>query len=167
MAKLISDSEFLEIRSALRDVADTFFTSPLTYYIGRESLDRWQEDRADKAFYAIDLEALKENTGNASGNELRMSEQGFEDISVVQLTFNVDYLQEKGLLTDDFRVKFDPERDYFKLQNQVYKVISVSVDGPLQPKDVLIVVKGKIAENWLGVNTIQSISDASQIKPLK
>lgn len=137
---LLSAADKLEIRDAIRSVTDTFAITPVTYYIGGDSIDRWQEGREDKYYFSIELDALQENEDEPVGE----STEGSENLKEITVTFNLDYLQEKGLINAEFQAAFDPTKDYFKSKGKMYKVYEVKYDGPLSKKDVLVIVKGRL-----------------------
>lgn len=139
---LLSEQEKREIRDAVRLVTDTFMVTPIVYCIAGYTKDRWGEDQADRQYYGMNLEVLRED----ESNEILESLQGAEDAHKVKLTLNLEYLQEKGLITPDFKVKFNDTEDFFVLKGEEYKVIDVSYDGPLDSKDVLVVVTGEKRE---------------------
>lgn len=159
MGSLLSDSDKREIRDAIRLVTDTFMVTPINYYIGYESLDRWQEDRADKKFFSIVIQALKEDRID----DIVESLQGSTDEQTTQLTFNLEYLDDMGLCTPDFKVKFNSTKDYFNWKGIMYKVTDVYYDGPLDAKDVLVIVKGeKFTQTQMTLNSTV-ISNGSEI----
>lgn len=137
---LLSNSDKNEIRNAIRSVTDTFAITPVTYYIGGDSVDKWQEDKATKYYYEAELEALREDDGTA----IDEAPEGSENLKLITLTFNLDYLQEKGLISSDYLSAFDSTKDYFKVKGRVFKVNEVKYDGPLSEKDVLVIVKGEL-----------------------
>ena len=160
MAKgLLSDADRRSIRDAIRLVTDTFMVTPINYYIGYDSLDRWQEDRADKKFYSIVIDALKED----KIDDIVESLQGSSDEQTTQLTFNLEYLDEMGLCTTNHRVIFSSTKDYFNWKGIMYKVTDVYYDGPLDSKDVLVIVRGeKFQETQMTLNS-DIITNGNQI----
>ena len=159
MAGLLTPAEFREIRDAIRLVTDTFAKTPVLYHIGVDSLDRWQEDRADKLFYSIQLEALVESEPQT----VQDSAGGYLDVQRVKLTFNLEYLQEMGLIESDFKVRFNDTKDFFTLKGEMYQVKNVSYDGPLSEQDVLVVVQGEKMERTNMVRNSRLITNGSEM----
>lgn len=158
--KLLSASDDREIRDAIRLVTETFMVTPIVYHIGVDSLDKWQEDREDKLFYSIGLKCLKENTETPVDE----SSRGYLDSSHITLTFNLEYLQEKGLITDDFKVRFNDTKDFLTLKGELYQVKSVSYDGPLSEKDILVVVKAEKMERSNMVKNSVEIQNGNEVE---
>jgi hypothetical protein len=123
--KLITDAEFRKIRSALHDVTDTFFVTPIIYRMSIESIDRFNEDRED----TFDRNRDK---GHITGKE---------DRSEIKVSFNYDDLEAAGLtnpLTNG--VIFNGQKDKIIVRGILYHVVQVNYDGPLEDRNVLIVV---------------------------
>ena len=91
-------------------------------------------------------------------DKLKEGLQGSEDDQVVILTFNLEYLNELELVkeTEDNQVKvlFDADKDYFKLKDDIYEVIDVSYDGPLDKTQVLVIVRGKLYKESIMLKTV-------------
>lgn len=162
MAGLLSPQEEREIRDAVRLVTDTFARTAILYHIGTDSLDRWQEDRADKLFYSIQIEALVENVESVT-QRLQESSGGYLGTHSVKLTFNLEYLQEKGLIDGDYKVRFNSTKDFFTLKGEIYQVKNVSYDGPLSAKDVLVIVQGDIMERTNMVKNTRLITNGNEM----
>ena len=150
MKSLLSESDKRSFRDAIRLVTDTFMVTPVSYYLGGDSIDRWNEDRRDTKFRKVVLDALVEYS---KSDKLKETLQGSVDATEVMLTFNLEYLQELELIAESedsqLRVIFDADRDYFKLKDSVYEVIDVYYDGPLDSKEVLVIVKGKLYKDTI------------------
>ena len=150
MKSLLSESDKRSFRDAIRLVTDTFMVTPISYYLGGDSIDRWNEDRRDTKFRKVVLDALVEYS---KSDKLKETLQGSVDVTEVTLTFNLEYLQELELIEESedsqLRVIFDADRDYFKLKDSVYEVIDVYYDGPLDSKEVLVIVKGKLYKDTI------------------
>ena len=159
MAGLLSPQKDREIRDAIRLVTDTFARTAILYHIGTDSLDRWQEDRADKLFYSIQIEALVENKAQT----VQDSAGGYLDVQRVELTFNLEYLQEKGLIEADYKVRFNDTKDFFTLKGEIYQVKNVSYDGPLSAKDVLVIVQGEKMERTNMVKNTRLITNGNEM----
>ena len=160
MSSLLSAQDDRDIRDAIRLVTDTFADTTLTYYIGLDSMDRWQEDRRNKEFKSIDIKALKTDKGTKIEEELL----GASDTANITLMFNLEYLEGLQLIRPDFTAKFDATKDFFVMKSEVYKVTSVSYDGPLSRKDVLVMVQGRKFETSNQLNNSVPILDGSSIE---
>lgn len=154
---LLSEQEKREIRDAIRSVTDTFMVTPLVYCISTATNDRWAEDEQNRLYSGISLQALVEYPST----EIKQELQGTTDDHDIKLTFNLEYLQELLLITNDFKVKFDSKEDFFVVKQIEYKVTEVSYDGPLDAKDVLVIVKGEKRDWTNQLDNVQMITDGS------
>ena len=136
---LLTAAQIAEIRSAVILVTDTFMITPITYYAGGEQFSRSGEGQDSKVFTKYILNALVEYFGDTKEEY----SEGSKDDGRVKLTFNVDTLP-VGVLNADLTTSFVIENDYFKLKNRVYKVDAVYFDGPLEVKDVLLLIEGSL-----------------------
>jgi len=147
MASLISEVEKEEIRAVLRDVTDTFFVTPVIYYLAETKLARFQEDDNFAEYVEHTLSALveyKESEG------VKFSMQGAIDKSVVKVTLNVEDLIDLGLYENtNHTVPFKAEKDYMKINNLRYKVKHINFDGPLDRQNILVIIQG---EQVIGVS---------------
>lgn len=142
MPSLLSNSQKDRIRRALRDVTDTFMVTPIRYHIAGLSLDRWGEDQEGEQFVDAEFEVLEEAI--TEDNEVVEMVQGSRDLAEVKLSANLEVLEEKNLITSDFKTVFNAARDFLTLRGQVYKVIDIYFDGPLDFKNVLVVIEAKL-----------------------
>ena len=145
MPSLLSNSQKLQIRKALRDVTDTFMVTPVTYHIAGEQLDRWNEDQEEQIYYDVNLKALVESI--TEDNEIKRSVQGDRDLAELKITMNLEDMQDLGVITSDFKHIFNPTQDYFRHKGLLYKVIDIYYDGPLDEKDVLVVIEGELSKD--------------------
>jgi hypothetical protein len=138
--KLITDAEFRKIRSALHDVTDTFFVTPIIYRMSIESIDRFNEDREDTVYHDYNLLSMVEyNTFDRNRDKGHIT--GKEDRSEIKVSFNYDDLEAAGLtnpLTNG--VIFNGQKDKIIVRGILYHVVQVNYDGPLEDRNVLIVV---------------------------
>lgn len=141
MAGLLSEAEEAEARAAIQSVTDTFFLTPITYKLAISTFDRFEEDR--KATYTdYALKGLEEYKAADMKEEI----VGSKDFNDVKITFNIDDLIVKSLITAEFGHKFTVEKDYFILKSQTYRVTDIHFDGPLSSKSCLVIMYGKLCE---------------------
>ncbi len=139
--ELITSAEFTEIRSAIQDVADTFFKTPILYKLAVDSLDEWQEERKT-VFTEYNLLALYEDTGK----EIKEYLSGSSDNHAVKLTFLFDDLKKLGITRTNGGVIFNPTTDFIIVRDLEYKIRLIKYDGPLQEEPVLIIVIASLSE---------------------
>lgn len=144
MADLLTDADRAEIRAALKDVADTFFKDTVLYYKAGESLDRFNEDRADQVDTELSLAAMVEyeQAPRMYGN--LVVKGGGESRETVKVTcFFTDLPAE---LKNSTELLCQDEKDYMIVKNQRYKVILAILDGPLTDLNVLAIIYGILEE---------------------
>lgn len=146
---LLRPSDITNILGAIKLVTDQFFVTPVTYKLGIDSTDRWQEDRKDKLYTIFNLMALKESQeGLPSISE--KTAQGDSNNNRITLTFNLEDLIAVGGIVDSTtkEVIFNQNKDYVIVHNVTYKVDSVKYDGPLTAQNVLVIVEGYTTEKY-------------------
>lgn len=159
---LLSEAEKREIRDAIQSVTDTFMVTPVYYHMLVGSLDVWNEDRQDAKYNTYILAGLVEY-GTTDDTETRFKsestsvEDGVKDYEDVTITFNLEDLERKGLITPEYTFKFQKEVDYFTTKGILYKVLDAYYDGPLDSKNVLVILKGRITQERpnIGENIVQ------------
>lgn len=142
---LLSAGDRLEIRAAIQDVTDTFMKTDVVYYSGQDSIDIWQEDRGDMVFTAYALKGLVEYVGTLIDEE----PYGNDNPENIMITFNMADVDVAGALTPDYKTKFEIEKDYVKFKEQAYRITAVYYDGPLDEKDILLVIKGTKTKTFI------------------
>ncbi len=144
MAGLLSDAEKLEIRAAVKSVTDTFNVTPILYHQAQPKLDGWEEDRP-KDYTNHNLLGLVEYP-NTEGDETRELQGNF-DYGDIMVTYNLEDFETLGLLDADKICIFTAETDYFECKGITYRVKDIKYDGPLDEKDVLIIISGDITQD--------------------
>jgi len=145
MPSLLSAGQKARIRKVIRDVTDTFMVTPITYHISSTQFDRWNEDQEGQIYVDANFNVLEEAI--TDDNEIVRSPQGNQDLAEVKLTANLEDLQDRSLITSDFKTIFNAAKDFFTLRGQVYKVIDIYADGPLDEKNVLVIIEGALDKN--------------------
>ena len=141
MAKLLSPAQIVQIRAALQDVVDTFMDTPVLYKMSVDSLDRFNEDRKDEKFVDYELKGLVEYS-TEKGEHLELEQDGALNTQDVKISFGLDDLDALGLITPELEVKFQVEKDYFITNGLKYKVTFVGLDGPIEKRNILVVIYG-------------------------
>jgi uncharacterized protein (DUF934 family) len=141
MADLISNTERTEIRDAMKDVADTFFKTPVAYEHKGETLDFRNEDRPNEETTIYNLMGMveypKEEVDEETGGSIKTA-----DAKVTLLLEDLEQIA--GVIDGNNMPIFDDTRDYFTAKGKRYKVTFVMNEGPLDEKDILVVVYGDI-----------------------
>lgn len=142
---LLNTGQKNKIRAAIQKVTDTFMVTPVDYHIAGQKFDRFSEDNKQKNFYSFHLNGLVEHDEDS----IQESPQGTEFPHKIKISFNLEDLEKKGLITTDFKSIFNASQDFVSVRAQIYQVNSVILDGPLDEKDVLVVVKAELNRNSL------------------
>lgn len=147
---LLSQKDKDSIRQAVKLVTDTFMTTDVEYFMEVGSLDIWQEDKEDTKFVRAILKCLVEY----EKDEIKESVQGNEETQTLVLTMNVEDLKSRELIDSSDISKFKAETDYFRLKNISYKVTDVYFDGPLDSKNILLIVKGRVFKDTVMLSNV-------------
>lgn len=146
MPSLLTPAAIEDIKTALKDVTDTFMVTPVEYYLKGESMDRSGEDHKNRDTTTYNISALVEHQ-NTDDDEIKKTQDGAERMQELTLTCNLRDLKTLNLVNNLNKFIGKAERDYFKLPNgEIYKVILVLYDGPLDVEPVLVIIKGAVVE---------------------
>lgn len=156
---LLGNNQKRQIRDAIKLVTDTFMVTPILYHFAGTRFDRWNEDQNEQSYFSIELNALVEYGQTL---ELKPNLQGTEDNLDIKLTFNLEDLESKNLITSDFKWKGNQIKDYFSVKGQLYRITDLYYDGPLDSKDVLLIVEGVISKDS-NVEFNQIVNDGTEI----
>lgn len=142
---LITTAQHNDIRSALQDVVDTFFTTSVTYRLHGEEFADGEMMHIDKPYAQYTLLALpKYYSGEGSGSNLEETTAGAQDVQTVDLLLGYDNLVAQGLIdVPNNKPIFTPEVDEFILNGETFKVTVSVVEGNFQPAGVLVRVRGR------------------------
>ncbi len=141
MADLLSPAQRAQIRLALKDVTDTFMKTPVVYSMKGESLDRFNEDRTDEGSTTFNFNALVEYPTEDSDKIQKFSE-GALDTAEIMLTMNLEDLKAINFVNSSNICIGNDTKDYFTVNGEVYRVCLICYDGPLDQKNILVVIFG-------------------------
>ncbi len=141
MSDLLSVGQRAQIRAALQDVTDTFMKTPVVYQLKGESLDRFNEDRLDEGVTTFNFNALVEYPAT-DGDKVKQFTEGALSTAEVQLTMNLDDLKLINFVNSSNICIGNDAKDYFTVNNQLYRVAFIGYDGPLDSKNILVVIFG-------------------------
>lgn len=145
MAELINQAQIEQIKAALKDVTDTFFKTPVSYKLAKPNLDRFKEDNTH-TYDTYELKALVEYESKDT-DLINQTEQGSISHQRVKVSLNYRDLIPLGLTTGDNFVKMRATTDYMVINGQTWKVQFVGLDGPIEPENVLVIVRGDLEEH--------------------
>lgn len=142
MAGLLSTGQINSFLDSIKTVTDTFFVTPIVIYHTTDSIDRFNEDRTDMIPVEYHLKCLFEFRGE---NQIQVNQPGYTEFYDVRCTVN--YRDAKAVaMTKDYETVLSPSKDYFEVNSKRYKIQGVSLDGPIQQENVLIVITGTLEE---------------------
>lgn len=136
---LLSSTQWNKFKSAIRDVTDTFMKEPVQYVKQVTSLDRFDEDRADRYTTPITLHTLIEwkstkNTEDSKGTINR---------EYAKLTFDMRVLAEAGLVINGV-CTIEADKSIFNLLGSSYKVMACYPDAQAEDEHLLYIVEVQI-----------------------
>jgi len=142
MPDLLSNSERAEIRSALKDVTDTFFKTTITIQkYNSFSVDRFNEDREDREYTSYEVLGLKLER-DQERDRVRKDEAGDFERGTIEVYINFDDLETAGL-TEGVNHTISETEDYMIVEGTRYEIDYIIKAGPLDEKNVLIKIYGK------------------------
>lgn len=145
MGELLNSGQISDIKDVIKKVTDQFFVTPVIISVAIDSLDRFNEDRLDVKFEHFVLNCMYEFPTVRS--QVQDTQQGYTQFYDVKATLNYRDIKSAGLADGNNETKINITRDYMKINNRKYKIISVSLDGPIEAENVLVVIYGKLEEN--------------------
>ena len=137
MASLLSPQQFLDIRAALQNVTDTFFTSEITYYQFIDNADMLGSQQG-AAYNQYDLLGFIEYPDKDTDKTTTHMEGGIEMINP-KVSFNYDDLDGLGLIMNN-RALMRSETDFMVIQGKSWQVNYVGYDGAFQDNNILVIV---------------------------
>lgn len=135
---LLTNPDRANIRLALKDVTDTFYKSAIKILIYGGSLDLHNEDRSDQTFDEVDVLGIVEY----KGADLTQDQTGWYEGAEVMVSLFMDDIA--TLLNAQNKYKGHAEDDYMEMHEKRYKIMQVTYDGPLEDKNVLMIIFGKL-----------------------
>lgn len=150
---LLSNNQRRQIRDAIQQVTDTFMKTQIQYHFASEGLDFYEEDRINQKFFSVEIMVLVEH--DIETDKIIEKLQGSSDTNLIQLTINLEDLERLNLITSDYKFKGNATTDYFTMKGDLYKIVDLRYDGPLDEKDILVVIEGeKSTESIILINNI-------------
>ncbi len=144
---LISAGDWLDIRTALADVKDTFLMAPVLYVQRRtRKLSKFHEHRSDDlAEDTFELLCLKVELKVDDKAKVMQSKNGFADFSEGYLLFDYQVLlaHDPALIDGNGLPVFVPNVDTFVMHGQELTVIGVNLVGPTETDYQLVKVHFK------------------------
>ena len=137
---LMGSANWAKFKSAIRDVTDTFMKEPVGYIKQIESLDRFDEVRADRYSTPIELPTLIE-WDSVKNTE---SSKGAVNRETAKLTFDARVLAEHGLVDAEGKPTIDATSSMFIIMDVLYKVIAAYPDAQAEDENLLYIVEVRI-----------------------
>lgn len=144
MVGLLSAAEIAEIRGAIKSVSDTFMVTPVTYYRQMGMNDANMEDNTAEAFKIYSFKVLVEFITGTEESQMKKFNEGSFDFGDITLTANIEDLDDIDFMDDQWMPKNRIETDYFLCMGKLYKVLDTALDGPLEQKQVLVMMSGEL-----------------------
>lgn len=136
---LLTNGDRNEIRAALKDVADTFHKTTVTFKLATVSLDRWQEDRP-KIGTTVAVPAFL-TYGTRENDRFVADSTGDEDKATVQIMMNTDDLIALNIWDSTNHVaKINGASDEVTFSGRSYRIEAIVYDGYVDARPVLCYV---------------------------
>lgn len=146
---LLSPAQINQVKNAVALVTDQFFTSEVAYQRRGMSFDVYQEDRPNQATTTWNFNALVTPVATER-TEAERETHGAREMNEVVLTVNMKDLEAiEGIVNPTtWEINMDATKDYFTLNgsSQLYRVLRVTKHGPLEKRDVLVKIYGRVEE---------------------
>lgn len=125
---LLSAGQLTQIKNALRSVTDTFEVD-VTLMQRSTKFTAFNDNREDYIVQEITVKALAVYGGE--GQQVSTGLKGSDELSEGYMLFNMDTLDESGLLNADGFPVFELNKDTFKYQGAELEILEVIPLGPL------------------------------------
>lgn len=125
---ILSANEVAQIRSAIRDVTDTFLQIPVIYQLKQNQIDRFNED-AKPPTIQYSLVCLQIFSPNGT---VQMTKLGKYDLTDGYILFNYQYLKEKEMIDPNGNFIGNANADFFIIQGNTYEITAINLLGPLK-----------------------------------
>lgn len=146
---LLSPTQIDQFKSAIALVTDQFFASDISYQRRGMSFDLYQEDRGNQQVTTWDFKALVTPIATER-TEAERETHGAREMNEVVLTVNMKDLEAiDGIVNaTTWEINMDATKDYFTVNGApaLYRVLRITKHGPLEPRDMLVKIHGRIEE---------------------
>ena len=146
---LLNATQINQVKAAVALVTDQFFTGEVAYQRRGMSFDLYQEDRTSQAVTTWNFNALVTPVATER-TEAERETHGAREMNEVILTVNMKDLEAIGGIvnTSTWEINMDATKDYFTLNGSthLYRVLRITKHGPLEKRDVLVKIYGRIEE---------------------
>lgn len=137
MAGLLSDTDILEIRDAIKQTTDTFLRLPIIYHLREKNFDRLNPDLAlSKTDFELSALQVYDKTSDTALVDKKT--QGKIDLSEGYLLFNFEDLDTAGLIDSEGRFKGKATQDEFTAQGTLFEISGADALGQLDEKFSLL-----------------------------
>lgn len=143
MADLLTNAERLEIRDAIKDVADTFFKTDATikHFIISTS---YFNNGLGKNFIEYPLKCLYEDNSGMTEKDLEGAKSNYG----LKLSFLMQDMPSEVLTADNLTI-FSDSADYVTVKGREYKIGKIEYDAPLDERDILMIVHCDVLQDKL------------------
>lgn len=139
MAKLISQSEFAEIRVVLNDVQETFYGTQIIYKKDKNTVTRFQRDIEEQRTYVdYNLDVLVVWNATGSSAEIVRNIIGANDENVGYCNVAYDEMLQAGLVDNDKNLVTKPAEDKLIINNKEYPILGLVKIGQLWDTEVVV-----------------------------
>lgn len=143
---LLSAGDRGDFRSAMLDVADTFFKTPITYKRWKGNRNRFKEDNSETSGYdtytlmgLVEHGTLQQGTFIVSGVS---EEAGKVEKTQIKITLNNDQLTDAHNLWDAVNnvALFNKGKDQLTVNGHAYDILEITYEGEFEAKNIHTVI---------------------------
>ncbi|RUP41614.1 MAG: hypothetical protein EKK63_04995 [Acinetobacter sp.] len=139
MSSLLSDNDFDEIRSAIKDVTDTFMQKPIMYHLDSNTATRMMKDiNSERSYTVLNLLGLVVWENNNKDGKNDQNRTGDVDLTIGYVLINFEDGEAAGILNNLDELLITPPQDKISFDGSEYKIIGVNVIGQLKSKECLV-----------------------------
>lgn len=138
--ELLSAQQIKDIKDAVQVVTKQFFVTPVILSHAIDALDKFNEDRKSEKWEHYAMNGMLEFPQVRS--QVIDSQSGATQQYDVKVTFNYrDFIAEN--LSKENETIFNQTKDTMKANGKLYRIINISLDGPIEAENVLVIFYGK------------------------
>jgi hypothetical protein len=141
---LLTAQDHLDINAALGDVFDTFHKTPVLYEVAGSYANDYMEGSEDKQYTQYTLMGLVQYPAK----DIMETKEGAYDDHQVVVQVATSALAAQDLLTVEDLPIFRPETDRMTINGETFIITFAGVDGPMQKRNVLTIIKGRRAPEF-------------------
>lgn len=137
--RLISDSEFAEIRQVINDVQDTFYGEDILYKMDNNTITRWQKDvQLQRTYNDITFKGLIVWENSSGDGEDKKKLTGSYDYTQGYVLVKYDEALQKGVVNNQDNFTTTTPQDLIRFNKIDYYISGINMIGQLWDKNCVV-----------------------------